>query len=1139
MPNKGKFIGSQDNLFVPDAPTIGAVSGAVSGEASVAFTAPSDVGNDAITLYGASVFLAEATINYKVSVGTGTLSTGGSGNVYFIDGTPTKTLSLIKGFTYVFDLSDSSNSGHPFGFKNASDGAYTTGVTTSGTAGSASATVTLVLATDASEPSRYYCTSHGNGMGNTISLIEASASTDPLGAAQAGATGSSSPITVTGLTNGTSYIAQVWAINDYGNGPLSAATSSFSPVSPTVGLIAGGSASGGNVNVIQKIVPESAGNATDFGDLSATKANLTASGNDTRFIAVGGGTGGSTRIDVIEFVNYATTGNVTDFGNMTESRDRVTCASNNVRLMNIGGDKTGSGGRTDTADFVTIQSAGNAIDFGNLTATTKEANNGNVASSTRAIIAGGATSSAQVNTIEYFTIVSVGNATDFGDLTNTRRLTGGTSSNTRGVVVGGWDGSDHSNVMDYITIASTGNAQDFGDLTNAPYGTTALANSTKGIVSGGNAGSAVNVIQSFTIATTGNATDFGDLLDTNKDLSSAGSGHAGVQPEYAYSSLASAGNIGVMVVNGTLFGIDINTTGNTGMFGDATMGTGDEYGRMGASLGGNSVRGIIYGGEAYDGGDADSTNIAYFNFHSSGKITDFGDATVAHLHGDNVNNDTRLVAAHGQGGGANASNGMDYITIASTGNATDFGDTTVARRYLRGSQNSTRGIFASGQDVNQNYTNVMDYITIASAGNATDFGDMSASKAATAGVDSTTRSVFGGGFTGGTKYNVIEYVTIASTGNVTDFGDLTVARTPGHGGMSNQTRGVFSAGNSSTVITLDYITIASTGDATDFGDLTMTYASYGGGKGNGHGGIDRSTAFASLPAAIGLFNIRSTISFIDISTTGNSAQFGRLNVGTSGIVNYTSFASSSTRAVSSGGNDNTNTNAYSEEMYLITYASKGQGTDFGDATAEHKIGSGVSNGTRGVFFHGDNNTGYVNVIDYITIASIGNATDFGDQTVARAYATSAQSSTRGLFVGGWDGSSKDEIDYITIASAGNATDFGNLSQARYWAGGVDSSTRAVFGGGYASSNVNTIDYVTTASTGNATDFGDLTTSRYCAFDAFSNKTRGVFSAMSTSDVTMDYVTIASTGNAQDFGDVVGHATIIAGGGTSNSHGGIA
>ena len=113
MVRRGSFIGGQDNLSVPDAPTIGATSGVVNGEVSVAFTAPSDVGDDPITGYGAS----------------------------------------------------------------ATDGT------------------------------------------NVI-----------------GGTGSSSPVTISGLTNGTSYTAQVWAINDYGNGPLSAATSSFTPVAGTVGL---------------------------------------------------------------------------------------------------------------------------------------------------------------------------------------------------------------------------------------------------------------------------------------------------------------------------------------------------------------------------------------------------------------------------------------------------------------------------------------------------------------------------------------------------------------------------------------------------------------------------------------------------------------------------------------------------------------------------------------------------------------------------------------------------------------------------------------------------------------------------------------------------------------------------------------
>jgi len=43
------------------------------------------------------------------------------------------------------------------------------------------------------------------------------------------ATGSSSPITVTGLTNGTSYTAKVWAINAYGPSEYSDASGSFTP----------------------------------------------------------------------------------------------------------------------------------------------------------------------------------------------------------------------------------------------------------------------------------------------------------------------------------------------------------------------------------------------------------------------------------------------------------------------------------------------------------------------------------------------------------------------------------------------------------------------------------------------------------------------------------------------------------------------------------------------------------------------------------------------------------------------------------------------------------------------------------------------------------------------------------------------
>ena len=106
-----------------------------------------------------------------------TVANPGSGNRYYINGVLQYTLNLREGFTYKFDQSASSNSGHPFRFSTTSNGShasgseYTTGVTTSGTPGNAGAYTQIVVA--ASAPTLYYyCTNH-SGMGGTANTLAA------------------------------------------------------------------------------------------------------------------------------------------------------------------------------------------------------------------------------------------------------------------------------------------------------------------------------------------------------------------------------------------------------------------------------------------------------------------------------------------------------------------------------------------------------------------------------------------------------------------------------------------------------------------------------------------------------------------------------------------------------------------------------------------------------------------------------------------------------------------------------------------------------------------------------------------------------------------------------------------------------
>ena len=107
-------------------------------------------------------------VTFKVTVATSTSAHPyhgvGSSNKYKINGVFSPYLKLIPKVTYRFDQSDSSNSGHPllFYYDVGKTTAFSTGVTTNGTPGSAGA-YTQIIVSDTTPPVLHYqCSAHAN-----------------------------------------------------------------------------------------------------------------------------------------------------------------------------------------------------------------------------------------------------------------------------------------------------------------------------------------------------------------------------------------------------------------------------------------------------------------------------------------------------------------------------------------------------------------------------------------------------------------------------------------------------------------------------------------------------------------------------------------------------------------------------------------------------------------------------------------------------------------------------------------------------------------------------------------------------------------------------------------------------------------
>lgn len=275
--------------------------------------------------------------------------------------------------------------------------------------------------------------------------------------------------------------------------------------------------------------------------------------------------------------------------------------------------------------------------------------------------------------------------------------------------------------------------------------------------------------------------------------------------------------------------------------------------------------------------------------------------------------------------------------------------------------------------------------------------------------------------------------------------------------------------------------------------------------------------------------VTNKIQYIEISTPGNSTDFGDLTEAT--MAQGSTSNGSTGRGITSGRVTNL-------KMNYFTIGTPGNATAGGDSTSRRWYVPAVSNATldRAVWAGGDHGppTYYSDVMDYTTISTAANATDFGDLSADHKTNNSAYDNGtdgRGCYGAGWTpGVYSANIAYITIGTPSNSTNFATLSVTRRSGGGTsnDTGNRGItFGGnGTDAAKTNVIDYFTLTSTAQAVDFGNL--SEIASMNAGNQMSSGLGQrgvcvlgnvAAGSSNI-MEYITIDTPGNSTDFGDIL-------------------
>ena len=111
------------------------------------------------------------TVPQTTTIGVTVANNGQGFNEYFLNGTNGVTLNVTIGNKYRFDLSDTSNAGHPFRFSETQNGSeYTSNITTNGVAGTPGAYIEIEITSNTPNQLYIYCENHF-GMGGDSKIL--------------------------------------------------------------------------------------------------------------------------------------------------------------------------------------------------------------------------------------------------------------------------------------------------------------------------------------------------------------------------------------------------------------------------------------------------------------------------------------------------------------------------------------------------------------------------------------------------------------------------------------------------------------------------------------------------------------------------------------------------------------------------------------------------------------------------------------------------------------------------------------------------------------------------------------------------------------------------------------------------------